>query len=136
MSGKGIKLPATVSGTQADNINFFDPTRKEFTPNAVYDAFKRAFTPMPSIKSTLTPEVIVTVAKEANSIPVLAIRKGDSTLVGILPDPGNKAWFVLPSAGGYIFTHNNRTVVWDAKEKPSTQPPGFGCIDQLDLSSK
>jgi len=90
----------------------------------------------PPVKSTMPPELIVTVDKKTNNLPVLAVRKGDSTLMGVLPDTDSKAWFVLPAAGEYTFTHNNQTTTMNLKEVSSTQPPGYGYIDQLNLTPK
>jgi hypothetical protein len=136
-SGKGVKIRTMLTGTQFDNINFFDPTRKEFTPNGVYFAFKRAFTPMPPLRPVISPEVIATVDPKQAGLPVFAVQEGNPLLMGVLPDPDGKAWFELPSPGDYEFSRIDqpgmKTLKFTATEKPLAQPPGFGYIDRIDL---
>jgi len=136
-SGKGVKMKQTYTGSQGDNINFWEPTRKEYTPNAVHGAFKRAFTPMPPVKATMIPEVIVTVKPENAAYPVLVKRDGDSTLMGVLPDKDGKAWFELPADGPYTFVVINENAVKQVDRvmngKPVAQPPGYGYIEQIDM---
>jgi hypothetical protein len=137
MSGKGVRIKNNVTGTQADNINFFDPGRKEFTPNDVYFAFKRAFTPMPPLRPTINPEVIVSVPAANPMFPVLAAHEGLPCLFGVIPDDNRKAWFELPDAGNFTFYFpapgSLKTAIFKATYKPLIQPPGFGYIDQLKL---
>jgi hypothetical protein len=139
LSGKGVKVIYNYTGTQADNINFFDPTRKEFTPNEVYFAFKRAFTPMPPLRPVINPEVIVTVNKEEQLLPVWAVSPKIPILIGTMPDTEGKAWFELPADGDYTFTVIDRTHLkekpFKATCKPLAQPPGFNYVDKLDLKN-
>ncbi len=136
-SGKGVKVIDNWTGTQGDNLNFFDPKRVEITPNDVYFAFKRAFNPMPPVKSVMAPEVIVTVDPKQTGLPVFATQEGNPVLMGILPDTDGKAWFELSAPGVYEFSRIDKaglkTVKFTATEKPLAQPPGFGYIDWIDL---
>ncbi len=137
LSGKGVRVKINLTGTQADNLNFFDPARKEFTPNDVYFAFKRAFNPMPPVRPVLSPEVIVTVDPKQAGYPLFAAQEGNPILMGVLPDADGKAWFELPTPGNYEFSRIDqagmKTTKFTATEKPLTQPPGFGYIDRIDF---
>ena len=57
-----------------------------------------------------------------------------------MPDSAGRAWFVLPHAGRYVFSHGDgvelRSRDFDAVEKPLRQPPGFAYIDEVDLSAR
>ncbi len=138
MSGKGVRVRNNYTGTQADNINFFDPTRKEFTPNDVYFAFKRAYTPIPPLRPVINPEIIVTVPSKNPMVPVWATREDSSCLLGVIPDTNGKAWFELAWPGTVTFHDPNpiapKTKTVKAVYKPLAQPPGFGYIDQVDLA--
>lgn len=139
MSGRGVKISHLHTGSQADNINFFDKSRKEFTPNKVYDAFKRAFMPMPPVRQLMNPEVIVDVNNMGNDIyPVWAVQKNNPVLFGVLPDEQGKAWFELPLAGDYSFIYFDGSQIksYDlrAEYKSIQQPPGFEYIEHVILS--
>jgi hypothetical protein len=133
-SGRGVRVPWLYTGTQAGNINFFDPSRVEFTPNDVYDAFKNAFLPMPPIEGTLGGEIIVTAPTENAVWPIWATRPNDAALLGVLPDAKGRAWFVLNDIGPVTFTADERSATVELKNKPILQPPGFDAIDRLDLT--
>jgi hypothetical protein len=137
LSGKGNKIDTAMVGTFADNINFFDPTRKEVTLNELYFAFKRAFTPMPPLRPVISPEVIATVDPKQDGLPVFAACEGSPLFMGVLPDTDGKAWFELPAPGNYEFSRIDqagiKTIKFTAMEKPLLQPPGFGYIDRIDL---
>jgi hypothetical protein len=136
-SGKGVKVSELLTGTQAESLNFFDPTRKEFTPNDSYFGIKRGFNPMPPLRQTMAPEVIVTIDPKQARLPVFATCEGNPLLMGVLPDADGKAWFELSSPGVYEFSRIDnaglKTVKFTAAEKPLAQPPGFGYIDRIDL---
>ncbi len=138
LSGKGNKIDTAMIGTFADNLNFFDPTRKEVTLNDVYFAFQRAFTPMPPLRPLMYPEVIVAVNKNEQTQPVWATGGNISALMGVMPDAEGKAWFELPVDGDYTFSAFNadqlKALPFKATYKPLAQPPGFGYVDKLDLS--
>ncbi len=139
LSGNGMRIDTTLAGTQADNINWFDPTRVEATPNDVYYAFQRAFDPMPPLRQFISPEAIVTKPKGQADYPVWSQKQGETALVGVLPDAEGRAWFEFPSAGAYRLMRAEASGFASkdhaAKLKPLKQKPGYGYIDRIRLGN-
>lgn len=134
MSGRGRRVDKLRIGSQAENLNFWDSTRVEFTPNAVSFAFRDAFDPMPPLPKTAAPEVIVTVPPGSKEHPVWVEGPALKFPEGILPDAEGRAWFQLPSPGPYKFTGpDGRTATVNVGEMPLRQKPGFHEIQRLDL---
>ena len=138
MSGKGARMDYLRSGTQSDNLNFFDPTRPEFTPNAVYYAFRDAFDPMPPLREVMDPEVIVTVpAGGRTDLSVWVVGSSLACPQGVLPDKEGRAWFHLPAAGDYTALYDTGSTVlkadFHAETQPLKQPPGFDYIQRVSV---
>lgn len=134
LSGRGRKVFSLRAGSQAENLNFWDAARVEYTPNDVYYAFKEAFDPMPSLPSTMSPEVIVTVSPADGTTPIWMEGPAMNCPEGVIPDAEGRAWFHLPQTGEYRFTGlGSKSITIQAKEFSLQQKPGFEYIQNVDL---
>ncbi len=129
LSGRGRRVQSLRAGSQAENLNFWDSKRVEYTPNNVYFVFKESFYKMPSLKKTMTPEVIVTTTNK--KLPVWMEGPGMTCPEAVLPDTSGRAWFHLPSTGEYKFTSNTQTKSVKAKNFPLNQQPGYNYIQNI-----
>jgi len=136
-SGIGYR-PLNVSARSAGPINWFDPTRVESTPNKVFDAAKNSFRSMPALKSTLPPEVIVTVINGANvNVFVTPLDNQPVSPFGVKADSAGKAWIVIKMAGRYRVSAivNGQTLTTDinTSEWNTSVTPGYSYIQSITL---
>ena len=137
LSGRGRRVESLRAGSQAENLNFWDPKRVEYTPNAVYTAFKDIFDPMPSLMASMTPELIVTSSAWDGRSPVWMEGPGMACPEGVMPDADGRAWFHPPKEGEYTFTGpDGATTTVKAVGFPLTQQPGYGYIQKIDFPSR
>ena len=108
------------------------------TPTPVYDTIRKCWQPMPPLRRTKPPEVIVAVTRDgepARGVAVIATPlQGQCTSeLGAMTDPSGAAWIVFREPGRYRITSGRRSVEFMATRAPRNGPPGFADVPRLRL---
>ena len=120
-------------------INWFDAARATHVRNAVNDAYRETLLPMPPLKPTRAPEVLLRVTRDGAPVPrvrvVLTPADGRATgSLGALTDSRGTAWFVLAEPGRYTARAGGVEVLLEANETANAPPtPGFAYLTPKDI---
>lgn len=120
-------------------INWFDAARATHVRNAVNDAYRETLLPMPPLKPTRAPEVLLRVTRDGAPVPrvrvVLTPADGRATgSLGALTDSRGTAWFVLEEPGRYTARAGGVEVLLEANETANAPPtPGFAYLTPKDI---
>ncbi|NOY81275.1 MAG: hypothetical protein GXP31_09755 [Kiritimatiellaeota bacterium] len=142
MSGPGYKreFARNTAGIHGErSINWFDPKAPTHLRNAVNDAYRDSLTPMPPLKRTRAPELLVRVVKHGEPAPFaqafLTPAEGQAVPpVGVMADSNGAAWFLLWRSGKYRIRVGGVEKTVTVDEVPNDPPsPGFDYLKRVEI---
>jgi hypothetical protein len=145
-SGPGTKVSSVRTvPNYAYLINWFDPARPEYTPNAMNDAFRDSFEPMPPLPETIPPGLLVTVKQNGKIVPfanvfAVPLDAQNTSAVGVRADSKGTAWIWLKEPGRYRLdarTSDGNVIRQEirARRRPLDAPPGYDYLQRVQLGS-
>lgn len=104
-SGEGLRVRRYRAGSRTA-VNWFDHARPAYVTNAIYEAVRGSFGPMPALRRRRAPEAIVCVRRDgapvAHGTVILTPAEGQlANPVGVRADSEGRAWFRLDQPGAY-----------------------------------